>query len=209
MDKAEEFILEHVYDPRKRREYYLRTRELKGRRNGAVDETSNRQSGVLDRVSDPRDRGTRGPDTNAERKTPETTRAEVKARVDQLKNRLDKLKDVLDELVEQAKLRSGVKPEEDKDKKDTSSDKDRDRKPSTAKERREARERYEKDKEKNPSLRKEEAQLQEQIADVRAKIEDAREDLKVAIARARQRAARKEKATESSRPLERKRQNGS
>lgn len=199
-NEVETFILEHVYDPVKRRQYYLRTRELKGRRNGGTDASSSR-------VGRPKSVGVREGESGIADPQSDRTRAEVKARVNALKNRLEKLKTLLDELVEQAKKRSGVETKKETPKKESLSIKDT--KPATAKEKREAKERYEKEQAKNPSLKKEEAQLQAEIAEIREKITKVRDDLKAAVKNARRKATQIKTAKQTTRPLERNSQNGS
>lgn len=93
-DSAEAFVeslfeLSHVYDPAKAREYYLRTRELKGRKKGSVEPTA------AQRVA-------------AQRAAALKRQKELAAKVFQLEARLTALKKVLSELVKQAKARSGV-----------------------------------------------------------------------------------------------------
>lgn len=201
--KGEDFIIEHVYDPVKAREYYLRTRELKGRKKGQREQPATRDGPKP--VSKPTT-----PKVPSNALTPEQRKAAVKARVTQMKARLEKLQSILDELVEQAKKRSGVDETKDVDKKedkDTASKKDNE--PQTAKEKKAAKERYEKEKAKDPTLGEEEKSLQEDIKEVREKIEKAREDLRAVVKRAREKAARKAATQGRSTVLERNSQNGS
>lgn len=81
--------LAHAYDATKRREYYLRTRKLKGRKPGSAKPP-------------PKPKLTR-----AQRQAARTRKLE--AQVDALKARLEKLRDVMAQLTAQAKARSGVK----------------------------------------------------------------------------------------------------
>lgn len=147
------------YDPVKAREYYLRTRKLKGRRKGGSDDSIGR-----------RPAGSSPPG----KKT--SNRAALVAEREALENRLERLKEVLREAVEAAKRRSGVEPTEAKTKK--SSDKETKEKPKTAAEKRkeakEAKERYE--KEKKPGLPQELEALRDKIADIRDQIKEALED---------------------------------
>lgn len=94
MPSPEEFLdgyfLQHEYDPIARRAYYLKTRQLKGRRPG-------RGKTVVRAVRHP------------VQKTAAQKRKETEARVAALKIRLEKLQKALELLVAQAKSRSGVK----------------------------------------------------------------------------------------------------
>lgn len=90
---SEEFIkgfLSHEYDPAKRREYYLRTRQLKGRHHG--------QATVIAEVK-----------KQPARKSAAQVRKELQTQEAALQARLSKLKKVLAQLVSEAKARSGVK----------------------------------------------------------------------------------------------------
>lgn len=82
--------LSHAYDPLKRREYYLRNRQLKGRKRGSGKVTKPR---VKSRAEIAKER-----------------HAHLQKQVTALKGRLEKLQAALKILVEQAKKRSGVKP---------------------------------------------------------------------------------------------------
>ena len=82
--------LSHVYDPVKRREYYLRNRQLKGRKHGSGKATKPR---VKSRAEIAKER-----------------HAHLQEQVAALKGRLERLQAALKILVEQAKKRSGVKP---------------------------------------------------------------------------------------------------
>src|SRR5688572_1261221 len=118
-------VIYHEYDPVAAREYYLRTRELKGRKPGQMSTTSNRQtSGPTQTTAGRKTPAIPGgqlkkPPVKA--LTPQQRRAVIERRVKALKSRLDELKAALAELVKQAKIRSGVDPADaDKDsKKDT------------------------------------------------------------------------------------------
>jgi chromosome segregation ATPase len=79
----------HAYDATKRREYYLRTRKLKGRKPGAVKPKTKPKL------------------TRAQRQAARTRKLE--AQVDALKARLEKLREVMAQLTAEAKARSGVK----------------------------------------------------------------------------------------------------
>jgi chromosome segregation ATPase len=80
--------LEHAYDPAKRREYYLKNRQLKGRKHGSGQAAKPR---VKTRAEIAKER-----------------HAHLEAQVSALKARFEKLQAALKILVEQAKKRSGV-----------------------------------------------------------------------------------------------------
>lgn len=79
--------LVHSYDSLKRREYYLRTRKLKGRKKGFVKPAPRKK-------------------TRAQRQA--ERRRKQEAQIAALKGRLEKLRDVLAELTKKAQARSGV-----------------------------------------------------------------------------------------------------
>lgn len=85
MQPSEEFVEKFLahrgdepYDPVKRRERYLRSRELKGRTSTKIEEDRERR------------------------------RRETEAKVEELRDRLSKLREILAQLVKEAKARSGV-----------------------------------------------------------------------------------------------------
>lgn len=169
MQSVEEFISElfHIredYDPRKRREYYLRTRQLKGRKVGNSKTAIARHPSVK---TAPMVKPLRA----APKKTSEQRRQETEARVAALQARLDTLRKVLRDLVEQAKARSGVE--------DTKASPDTSKQSQTAKQKKDAAERakdfYEKNKE--DILSDKEQNLQIQIQRVEQKIREMRAEL--------------------------------
>lgn len=177
--KIDDSALFHgTYDPVKAREYYLRTRKLKGRRTGSSTPSPTPSS----RSS--RSPGGSGKPNRADTKSRRAQREAQKAR---LEARLDRLREVLEELVEAAKKRSGgdpnkkdgkdKAPETQADKADRNKDKKKD-KPETAAEKKErakkAKEEYE--KEHPNSLSTDIEILQEQVADIQAKIKKALSD---------------------------------
>lgn len=183
-----------TYDPAKAREYYLRTRKLKGRKPGTI------------KAPDPSTTGRRpAPATTfapgkPNRSNTKSRRAELEAQKVALEKRLDRLKEVLRKLVEEAKSRSGAdKPESDsKDKApETQTDKadrnaDEKSKKLTSKQKSEkaeaAKEAYEKE---NPnSLSQDVEVLALQVKDIQAKIQKA-----VADARERKQKADKNNQT--------------
>lgn len=180
--------LQHVYDPVKAREYYLKTRELKGRRKGVVKSPVGRETKTP--AASAKNRAV----AKAAAKKAKNQRLKkiAEARVAKLKARLEKLEKILDELVKQAKARSGVET-----KSKTSDQKtekaSQDAKPLTPSEKREAakkaKERYEKEKDKNPTL-------SDEAKAIEAKIRNAQEriiNMRVQIAAAKKKAQPKSK----------------
>lgn len=171
-DIGKEFVetyLVHEYDPVKAREYYLRTRKLKGRKKGQADESSPRAYNSLESLA---------PQKAKHPKTIQQKKASVEQQLKQLEARLDKLNEVLKQLIEAAKARSGVEPEKKDSSKSSSPTKSSDRKLTTSQKKDAAersKEAYEKEKKSNPSQEVEAAK--QKIAEVRQKILDARADL--------------------------------
>jgi hypothetical protein len=158
------------YDPAKAREYYLRTRKLKGRKKGRAEppKTTYRPKGSPPPKAATQPKGDQHQKARARRKA-------LLAEKERLERRLDRLEEVLREAVEAAKKRSGVETKEEKkaDKKETKE------KPLTKAEKREKakeeRERREKEEPKT-TLSQDIETLRGQIADIRDKIQDALED---------------------------------
>lgn len=165
--KAAEAALEHakVYDPVKAREYYLRTRHLKGRRPAAQEASIGR----------PTARGA----SNAEMRL--SRRKQLEAEKAKLEKRIEELKNALESLVRQAKRRAGITAAEDsatkKDPKEQADRNTRDKKdkPLTEKQkadkRKAAKDQYE--KEKGMTLSREVEALRKEAQDIRAKLEAA------------------------------------
>jgi len=170
---------EAPYDPNKAREYYLRTRKLKGRKAGAGDPQPSERSGSK--------KPTTGKPRGRPKKSPAQKRKEAEAEVAALKKRLARLKEVLAELVKGAKARSGVETKTDKAKAKAQQNQDaKSKTPLTAKQKREAAARSKKNYEetkKNNASDKNVQELQEQIKDIKAKIQKALEDAKKQSAR--------------------------
>ena len=109
----EQFILKHAlqpYDAAKRREYYLKTRELKGRL-GSGKLTPSKELRTAVQKPTGLKIAPKAPTSN--REEIQRKREEVKARVDALNKKLDRLREIL------KGLKSGKteeKPEEDKGK---------------------------------------------------------------------------------------------
>lgn len=178
MSRSEEFLqhhLAHEYDPEARRQYYLRTRKLKGRKKGGVDSAT-------------RARPTGSATPQAPRKAVQeaSTARQVATQKAALEARLTKLKAVLKNLLDEAEKDGG----ESKRDKEASTSKDGGKKRAessdlTAAEKRkkaaEARKDYKKEK-KQPEP--ETKSLEEKISDVREQIAAIRAKLKAAIERA-------------------------
>ncbi len=157
-----------VYDPAKAREYYLRTRQLKGRPAASVKSSTT-----------PR----RSSSGNSPRpKASFSQREELEARKAALEKRLDRLREVLASLVDAAKKRSGIdKPKtkdasspETKDTKETKSKSSKTDKPLTEADKREKREDYR--KEQGATLSKDVQQLKSQVRDIQGMIKKAMAD---------------------------------
>lgn len=169
-----------TYDPVKAREYYLRTRELKGRTKGSQAPAPSKTPAVRPN-NQPRPRGRKVQNNEAKKR-----RAEIEAKKAELEKRLDRLMEILREKVKAAKqLNSSAQPKSKVSGKDSSSksttssrSEKRDRKPETASQKRarakKAKEAYEKE---NPAALSQDIEiLQEQIKDIRAKIKQATEE---------------------------------
>jgi DNA mismatch repair ATPase MutS len=162
----ESLSLAHVdapYDPAKRREYYLKTRQLKGRAGGQafdISSTRTKNSSSLPPVKKPK--------VNSKQ-------AEFQAKIDALNARLDKLKKVLAELVKQAQARSGVEPA------DTKSSSDKPAKKLTAKQKADAAKRAKKSAEKNknkpPTPSQQVKELETKIKAIQAKIKKMKAEI--------------------------------
>lgn len=169
------------YDPAKAREYYLRTRQLKGRKKGIASVTSN--ANLADRaINGPRAGATKVPAKKGGPKKLSAAgkrrlRAKAEARLDALQARLDQLNDLLAQLVKAAKERSGVDTEEKK----TAADKAKDSKDakgtdpkSAAQKKKDAEAAAKKYAEENGSTAAKAKALEAKIAAVQDKIETAR-----------------------------------
>jgi hypothetical protein len=162
-----------VYDPAKAREYYLRTRHLKGRRAGVAQRVSSRTATL-----------------KATPTLKSASRDQAEARLAALKGRLEQLRKLLAERVEIAQKRSGV---DKKDPNDAASpaDKQKEEKgksPSTAAEKREAAKRSKEWREKHPNKLPPSGggtNVSEEIAAVQKQIAEVQDQLKAAIAKAR------------------------
>lgn len=100
--------LVHEYDAAKRRAYYLKTRQLKGKRSATI------------KVTKPRPKAAPKPPVKTKAQRQAERRKQLEAQVTTLKNRLEALREVMAEKVKQAKARSGVKPAKSSSKKTAS-----------------------------------------------------------------------------------------
>lgn len=155
--------LSHEYDPAKAREYYLRTRKLKGRKKGAAPTSVKRMPA-----------GKQTATQLAVRKATQQRKSKA-AKVKALNARLDKLRKVLADLVAQSKKLSNPK---DQPKAKTGAAGGAKGKPRTAAEKRKAKEYYEENKKlkDNDELKV----VQEKIERVKKQIEAARAVLEAA-----------------------------
>ena len=168
-----------AYDPARAREYYLRTRKLKGRKKGVKAEDGS--------TVRPGFHSMNAIGGKPNRSKTKSRRAELQAQKEALQKRLDHLREVLKQRVKEAKSRNDAqKPKKDeKDKApETSVDKasrnaaEKKAKPLTAKQKSEKAKKAKKDYEKEHpnSLADSVEVLREQVKDIRAKIEKATSD---------------------------------
>lgn len=172
---------QHEYDPVKAHEYYMRTRELKGRPTG---QTQIDLPKVNARRPDHHYIDTIEPQTEVKTSPGEAslTPAQIKGmenreKIRQLKETLKQLREELKELVRLAKARSGVvdPPKEEKD--DRPEEESEERK-LTPQEKKEAAERAKEAREKEKGTYDKEIEtLSKQIEEVRKKIAKAKEKL--------------------------------
>lgn len=183
MTTVEEFLGElfHIYDAEKAHEYYLRTRQLKGREPAAaITPTAQKTGSVKTTVQKP---GSSSIKVQPVKMTPEQRRAQISAQVDALRAKLAQLKEVLAQLVQEAKARSGVEPIAEIASKPTRTTGTSDRK-LTPEQQAEAAQRAKEWREANPdkAMDQEAAKLDKQIKSIQKKIEEMREKLKTVIA---------------------------
>lgn len=167
------------YDPQKAREYYLRTRKLKGRKPGASELSASPASSKTMAL----------PGGRPNRSKTKSRQAELETQKVALEKRLERLRDVLSDLVEAAKKRNSensnkkdgdrkdTAPETQVDKADRNKDQ-KDRTPLTASQKadkaQKAKEDYE--KEHPTSLSTDVDILREQVKDIQNKIASAVQD---------------------------------
>lgn len=166
--------LAHDYDPVKAKEYYERTKKLKGRKKGVEDDEN-----LLDGNSTIEGLDNRG--SNKSGPVSESRKAEIDAEVEALKKRLAALKKILKELVDQAKQRAGVEGEDEDSEDSEGSEKSKrekkssEEKLSAAEKRKKAKADKERYEEENPESKLEE--VRDQISEIAEKIKKAREKL--------------------------------
>lgn len=163
----ESLNLSHVdmpYDPAKRREYYLRTRQLLGRKTGQALDTSRE-----------RNKSSSPPFVPPKKAKASSKQSDFQAQMDALNARLDKLKKVLAELVKQAQARSGVEPA------DTKASSNKPAKKLTAKQKADAAKRAKKSAEKNKDKKQTPSQqikaLETKIKAIQAKIKKMKAEI--------------------------------
>lgn len=180
------------YDPQKAHEYYLRTRQLKGKHPGGAQVIplhGRTKTGAV--VLTPH------------HKSAKQLQNEAKVRTAALHQRLDRLKSVLALLVKQAKERSGVKVSDSRSpaqrQKEAKGKSPHEHTHQTAAEKRKAHEDYLKNKAKHPTKTKTDHQLHMQIKEVEAKIAKVRAELQTAIEQARKHAQSQSKTASKGR----------
>jgi hypothetical protein len=198
MLSSDEVILEHAkapYDPVKRREYYLRTRKLKGRRVG--DAPDKKEPPAKGEKTLPARTPGKSVTSSQIRRNKHRTLTEV--RVAALKVRLEKLRGTLKQLIRQAQIRSGatlvpMHRVPTKQPNAAGPNRTQDTSPQTARERKESAKRskeyYENNrpnsaKDSKPSPRQVENQLKAEIEKVRTQVERARASLQASVDRGR------------------------
>lgn len=147
----------HEYDAAKRREYYLRNRNLKGRNKGSPKPAAPRK-------------------TRAQRQA--ERRKHQEAQIAALKGRLEKLRELLAIETEKAKARSGVKKSTEPTKTSKHSNKETHAKKLTAMQKAEKARDEKKRREKNPdqSLDEQVKSLTEKIKTIRERIAKMRKE---------------------------------
>ena len=171
-------ILKHIYDAEKAHDYYLRTRELKGRQSATVEEPATvRKTTTIAKTVQPK-----AAPKMVSKPTPEQRRAAISAQVEALRNKLAALKEVLAELVAQAKARAGVEPEPEVAKKDPRATSDNPRK-LTPEQKADAAQRSKEWREANPdkAMDQDADKLARQVEAVEKKIQEMREKLSTVI----------------------------
>lgn len=178
-----DYILKHEYDPVKAREYYLRTRKLKGRQKAAQEQKSGRASIAAKPLVKKQ--------MHQKPKTPAQKKAHAEESVAHLRARLEILKEVLAKLVKAAKERSGAEDTttSDSSKKDTNSKSEK-KQDLTAQQKREKAKQEKEYREAHQTTSEKKAALQKELADTQQKIETAREKLKILSQRQANRSRR-------------------
>lgn len=193
---------DRVYDPQKAREYYLRTRKLKGRRPTTASIESPGRGGR--RIQTIRPQGS--PSVRPAGKG-NSRQAELKAQKEALEKRLDRLKEVLREAVAAAKARSGGDPNK------SSSESEKDKAPETPKDKADRNKEQKKDKPESPAQKKERAKkakeayekenpgsLSQDVEILQAQVRDIREKIQKALANSKSRNGKGSAQIETVRP---------
>ena len=169
-------ILKHIYDAESAHDYYMRTRQLKGREPGVEKDVVSKSP--VPKMILPKAK----PKAMATKESPEQRRAAIKAQVEALRTKLDALKKVLAELVSQAKARAGVEPEPEPTAKEPRKTSDNPRK-LTPEQKADAAQRSKDWRDANPdkAMDQDAAKLDRQIKDVEEKIQAMREKLSTVI----------------------------
>lgn len=179
--------IKHGYDPIKAREYYLRTRQLKGRTKGSDESTKTYRSQKLTPAAH------RPKAQLTKKEKSDRLKRLSKERVAQLKTRLEKLEKVLDQLTEEAKARSGVETKTSSSSSSTSTSKSSSTaKPKTAAQKRKDAEAAKEQRAKeNPGAAAEAKQLEQKIHAVRERISK----MKAELAESRKKVSAKKNAS--------------
>lgn len=188
--KDEVLLLHSEYDPVKAREYYLRTRELKGRKPAAPKPLPTGRLGSTPNTAAPKKSGAQIARQPLLNKKPMNA-ATAKARVASIQKRLGALENVLKDLV---KKRAAIKPTKKAAEKrlaDTGGGGSSPKRDLTSKQkadnRKRAKEYYDKNKkpaEKKPEKKETAKELDEKIAKVRGQIKKTKVELAVAKVKA-------------------------
>lgn len=166
----QELMHASVYDPVKAHQYYLRRRQLKGRRPGAGDDISSRSGGRGDQG------GTGGTSNSVLRKSREQ---HLDAQIEELRGKVDRLRELIRARVDKAKERAGVDTSKEDKKTSTTKEKDSSKKEKDSKDkpltekqkadkRKASKEQYE--KENGTSKAREVQALQNTIENLREKL---------------------------------------
>lgn len=174
---------EDEYDPVKAREYYLRTRELKGRSPVEKEEPTGIKAAALQKATTERTKRAIAKGTVEQ----EQRRKELEQKAEELKVRVEKLKQLIEVAIEEAKRRSGMSEDEINaavsDKKKSTKEKaegDDADKPKTAQEKKEAAEAAEEYREENkePGEESRETTAADHLDNLESKVENAQKKIK-------------------------------
>lgn len=172
-----------TYDAQKAHEYYLRTRQLKGRSRAAAKAPSSHKAAPRG-VGVPRS-GAGGKPNRADTKSRQEELARQKKA---LEARLDHLREVLSQLVDAAKKRSGVKEKPQKDTQSSAADSKSKSKKGGTSEKLSASEKAKKNEKARQEYEKEQpTSLSADIRELHAQVADIQDRIKKALADARER----------------------